>query len=1373
MNPSTGAIGNDASYNTDISTLTGSGVSAASDEFFINNVYEGAIAEVSIFNYSLHSLNPDLPALMYNNGCPPDMSTLPIFNDIVNQPYAYYKMGGLQQQLVGPPGATLSPGPPDTSGSASWAAWDPAALAPPTGARLQNAVPALWGSTDTIYAMGDGYPVRDVNDALVGIANINMRIGDDGAGFSPGPWFIAIGPCSGGYQAVDKSTLIAAPIYNRKHSLGSIYSVAQFGWSFPKEDYSLTLDYSDRTLSMPIPETSASFAAIFSLYSEGTASLDSNFVFQRPLGTTSPGYASVSALGDIQHCGGSAEWESGRLAGLVKNGSWISSPQVPFYNSYDDYSINMRLKNQHYSIIPEFIISDQIDFYINRQNGDFLAANPSQFEIPGTLTSSLLNTPVNSSDDGFYEVFSNSDFLKNFYVIKEDLRESLISPSTITLKCKALMKFLPYDGFFPSERSLQIANQFSKSYGSFVEYSGLDSNLTGSRFRPFLTPFFRPGIVYNTIKSGLAVDFPVYTSSYQVIQPWFFNSQPDADDTLSGYYLLGTQDHFKNAFITGSAPGYAITASQTASWDLRIPFEAVVEPEKYVQNITIYDMEPHPSSAIDIQAKWTGEGNGLYKRMMHNYLAAIPEFFLPNGEFTSLKSKPESEYLTVQSGTSYGMRVKVRRTMNKPRHWRNYTNSDPIINYECPQDPRALIGEAEGLHETFTMYSRPSAFGPPVAGTQFFGFQNTSVTTPLIPTITDNYLWNTKLYPSDSLMGINPSFTPPYYGRNSWVDIVFKAKTSGPVTLDEILSQAETNYWAIDTNPIFTGITSSASSSLIGNDRQQAIWSTTEDWWGIPKTGPTSDEIENLASPMRVSFANAYAMQINASFNIFGKTGDRWVVEQKFETPHYNFNSETSIRPITSASNTLTIPTNGSESVPRGMWHQFGTIETDHGIYIDIGPIPEEWRGTRGYADPYRVTSEQWPSNDRFQDIQFKTELLSGIDLLIYQNDKFEDLSKLVGFETGKKLGNTANSLTVYEAVVAVPFITENGRKQFFEIPENAIRAALGDLDTISSNKSVFQAGKAVKAALQAIENNRSLLDSEKDKQSAKVRAAAMAAATAAANQQERDEETADKVSDTIKDMVSKMKKYVFPPKMDFVTNLGKVTPFAMYIFEFSKTFDQNDLAHIWQNVSPPSSTEFAEQEAQISHKLFANELMGSFGNGNNDPIKENLQWMVFKVKQRANNNYFSKIAKESGPKTEQFQYSYNWPYDFFSLVEFVNMETKIGFGKGLDDGGVNQEVAEVRENPLKVATKRKLKEKLAGASSQEKKEILGKIKKKVGKRRKLNLHSLANNFCLLASLNLCTMLFSTATSFTTVLTVKSQRFKTISKEEFRKTPHR
>ena len=68
---------------------------------------------------------------------------------------------------------------------------------------------------------------------------------------------------------------------------------------------------------------------------------------------------------------------------------------------------------------------------------------------------------------------------------------------------------------------------------------------------------------------------------------------------------------------------------------------------------------------------------------------------------------------------------------------------------------------------------------------------------------------------------------------------------------------------------------------------------------------------------------------------------------------------------------------------------------------------------------------------------------------------------------------------------------------------------------------------------------------------------------------------------------------------------------------------------------------------------------------------------MVFKAKQKARNNFFnvtqqSEVAKgftftalselqgvASNPEAE-LTYSYNWPYDFFSLVELAQIESEI-----------------------------------------------------------------------------------------------------------------
>ena len=93
---------------------------------------------------------------------------------------------------------------------------------------------------------------------------------------------------------------------------------------------------------------------------------------------------------------------------------------------------------------------------------------------------------------------------KYFDVVKEDHEEIGMSEDSLTLRCKALKKFLPYDGLYPAQRTLQMATLFSQSYGQFMNPNPMGSWQTA------LKPFYAPGIAYNSIKSGIAVDYPIY-----------------------------------------------------------------------------------------------------------------------------------------------------------------------------------------------------------------------------------------------------------------------------------------------------------------------------------------------------------------------------------------------------------------------------------------------------------------------------------------------------------------------------------------------------------------------------------------------------------------------------------------------------------------------------------------------------------------------------------------------------------------------------------------------------------------------------------------------------------------------------------------------
>ena len=67
-------------------------------------------------------------------------------------------------------------------------------------------------------------------------------------------------------------------------------------------------------------------------------------------------------------------------------------------------------------------------------------------------------------------------------------------------------------------------------------------------------------------------------------------------------------------------------------------------------------------------------------------------------------------------------------------------------------------------------------------------------------------------------------------------------------------------------------------------------------------------------------------------------------------------------------------------------------------------------------------------------------------------------------------------------------------------------------------------------------------------------------------------------------------------------------------------------------------------------------------------------------MKQKAKQNYFAKTADSNDDKKFRFDfqyatptskkgssplYSYNWPYDFFSLVELIKIDAEIEFDTG------------------------------------------------------------------------------------------------------------
>ena len=165
-----------------------------------------------------------------------------------------------------------------------------------------------------------------------------------------------------------------------------------------------------------------------------------------------------------------------------------------------------------------------------------------------------------------------------------------------------------------------------------------------------------------------------------------------------------------------------------------------------------------------------------------------------------------------------------------------------------------------------------------------------------------------------------------------------------------------------------------------------------------------------------------------------------------------------------------------------------------------------------------------------------------------------------------------------------------------------------------------------------------------------------------------------------------------------------------MFMMEFSVDINRDDLKNIWQNVEPTfarkafkvsSETNFhllptTSDQARLGmkgggtkgkkvpfHPYFGNRASNGLYTG--DVFNpEKTRWAVFKIKQRAPMNYNKIIGtletgggdpwirRDMKSKVGEFLYSYNWPYDFFSLIELGKITSITTFNPNYDESEDN-----------------------------------------------------------------------------------------------------
>ena len=695
----------------------------------------------------------------------------------------------------------------------------------------------------------------------------------------------------------------------------------------------------------------------------------------------------------------------------------------PWYDSYEEFSADIRYMAKDHTIVPEFKISDHMEHYVVDKGGDFRTQKKDYLRLDGGTFSSSSISATSSFSSDFFQTYSHSDFLKHFGKIKKDHKKAGIKTSRITLSCEGVKKLLPYNGFYPVTRTVQLASLLSQSIGEHISGgyhpldrqifgpgSALDSATPTHALQAFMGYYFSPGLMYNSIKSGIAVDFPMQTASYTEFV------------SKGGYELLSVSskdimgDEAAHYAAAGLDPFDLIVQSQAPKF--RLPFESLVDlkntlPEKSYVTFPIWDKvvttesgsDKHPSEGPGqvtfLTGIWNGKKSSLYELAMNNFLAEVPKFFLEQRGMRTFISAPEKDFKPMQAGTTYRMDVRLRKS-RKFDMIRSYFSSSL---WGTDTVPRSYHGRY---------------FGPPTR------FRSASLND-----IDQKFMKALEL--SDQAYA---PYTPPYFYGDSIARFEFTPGSTRKYTLEEIQASATVRYFN------HSSLTRSLGPGLASKE-----WSET---YGIPRDeeidksdGYFEEGLFRRFNPVyHPSGSEKGMMQLSSSVKLIGTTRlrkveldavtgqpkvvndpetsdfDAWVISPKWECPALNFYDTAPESPVIGAS---------------GIWSTYGNIPTSSlGIFLSM----EE-------------------SNKILEDYNTPAGALSG------------SLLDVCGFQSGRqRIGEIAKRTKIQEAIVAIPFLERANSKNkmvsiegknFFAIDKNVYYKQKENMD---SGRAAVQNGE-------------------------------------------------------------------------------------------------------------------------------------------------------------------------------------------------------------------------------------------------------------------------------------------------------------------------
>ena len=337
-------------------------------------------------------------------------------------------------------------------------------------------------------------------------------------------------------------------------------------------------------------------------------------------------------------------WNKNRPQNVVH----LQAGKGPYLNSYADYCSDIRLLGQNLSVIPEYNI-DLLLGNINNFGGINFISNdrlPSEFE--NDFYSEALNfLDLNGSEPettngavSFLEDRAHSDYIDlNSYINKEIKEHKL---NSIKIKIKAIKKLLPYEGFYPQIRMVQLAQVFSSSYHQCFDIAGDDAT-----FRTVLSPFYSPGIAFNSIKAGVGMPFSVIPFTKLV--------EAETSTGEMNRFVLMTSSYDMSSLIYS-----------------KLPWNSILKPLVGLQSINDSIVDGDPADGLDIESIFTLNGtssnNNSYEPMANNFYSEVINFFKQDTSLTKIKSGPTSEWMFPDLKKKYTLDIVINKSKDFTTH---------------------------------------------------------------------------------------------------------------------------------------------------------------------------------------------------------------------------------------------------------------------------------------------------------------------------------------------------------------------------------------------------------------------------------------------------------------------------------------------------------------------------------------------------------------------------------------------------------------------------------------------------------------------------------------------------------------------------------